>query len=159
MHCSRLDRTVDCLVYYRSHTSHRPPRIGHLSCLRTSCLRNLDIPYVQSLLEREIQAAHHRRHRREDGQQVAVAENSRFSGAVRFRPTALFFGSCHPRFPLHFFFVSLHPKRLCPCFTKAGKTERLIAYDMTRVRLCFHDRCFDGTASAALFYRFYKEKF
>src|SRR5580693_757236 len=30
---------------------------------------------------------------------------------------------------------------------------------MTRVRLCFHDRCFDGTASAALFYRFYKEKF
>ena len=30
---------------------------------------------------------------------------------------------------------------------------------MTRVRLCFHDRCFDGMASAALFYRFYKEKF
>ena len=28
---------------------------------------------------------------------------------------------------------------------------------MTKVRLCFHDRCFDGTASAALFYRFYKE--
>src|SRR6201982_1871953 len=30
---------------------------------------------------------------------------------------------------------------------------------MTRVRLCFPDRCFDGTASAALFYRFYREKF
>jgi hypothetical protein len=30
---------------------------------------------------------------------------------------------------------------------------------MTRVRLCFHDRCFDGMASAALFYRFYREKF
>src|ERR1700726_5022085 len=30
---------------------------------------------------------------------------------------------------------------------------------MTRVRLCFHDRCFDGTASAALFYRFYHERF
>jgi len=30
---------------------------------------------------------------------------------------------------------------------------------MTKVRLCFHDRCFDGTASAALFYRFYREKF
>ncbi|HYL63238.1 MAG TPA: phosphoesterase [Candidatus Methylomirabilis sp.] len=30
---------------------------------------------------------------------------------------------------------------------------------MTLVRLCFHDRCFDGTASAALFYRFYREKF
>jgi hypothetical protein len=30
---------------------------------------------------------------------------------------------------------------------------------MTRVRLCFHDRCFDGTASAALFYRFYRTKF
>jgi hypothetical protein len=29
---------------------------------------------------------------------------------------------------------------------------------MTRVRLCFHDRCFDGTASAALFYRFYRER-
>jgi len=29
----------------------------------------------------------------------------------------------------------------------------------TRVRLCFHDRCFDGTASAALFYRFYRERF
>jgi hypothetical protein len=30
---------------------------------------------------------------------------------------------------------------------------------MTKVRLCFHDRCFDGTASAALFYRFYREIF
>jgi hypothetical protein len=30
---------------------------------------------------------------------------------------------------------------------------------MTRVRLCFHDRCFDGTASAALFYRFFRERF
>jgi hypothetical protein len=30
---------------------------------------------------------------------------------------------------------------------------------MTRIRLCFHDRCFDGTASAALFYRFYRERF
>jgi hypothetical protein len=29
---------------------------------------------------------------------------------------------------------------------------------MTKVRLCFHDRCFDGAASAALFYRFYREK-
>jgi len=30
---------------------------------------------------------------------------------------------------------------------------------MTKVRLCFHDRCFDGTASAALFFRFYREQF
>ena len=30
---------------------------------------------------------------------------------------------------------------------------------MTKVRLCFHDRCFDGTASAAVFYRFYRERF
>lgn len=30
---------------------------------------------------------------------------------------------------------------------------------MTKVRLCFHDRCFDGAASAALFYRFYRDKF
>ena len=30
---------------------------------------------------------------------------------------------------------------------------------MTKVRLCFHDRCFDGTASASLFYRFYRERF
>ncbi|HUN61371.1 MAG TPA: DHH family phosphoesterase [Candidatus Sulfotelmatobacter sp.] len=30
---------------------------------------------------------------------------------------------------------------------------------MTTVRLCFHDRCFDGAASAALFYRFYREQF
>jgi len=29
---------------------------------------------------------------------------------------------------------------------------------MTKVRVCFHDRCFDGAASAALFYRFYREK-
>jgi hypothetical protein len=29
---------------------------------------------------------------------------------------------------------------------------------MTCVRLCFHDRCFDGAASAALFYRFYRER-
>ena len=26
-----------------------------------------------------------------------------------------------------------------------------------RVRLCFHDRCFDGTSSAAVFTRFYRE--
>lgn len=30
---------------------------------------------------------------------------------------------------------------------------------MTKVRLCFHDRCFDGAASAALFYRFYRERY
>jgi len=28
----------------------------------------------------------------------------------------------------------------------------------TKVRLCFHDRCFDGAASAALFSRFYRER-
>jgi len=37
--------------------------------------------------------------------------------------------------------------------------ERRAPLDMTSVRLCFHDRCFDGTASAALFYRFYRERF
>lgn len=30
---------------------------------------------------------------------------------------------------------------------------------MTKVRLCFHDRCFDGAASAALFYRFFRDRF
>jgi len=30
--------------------------------------------------------------------------------------------------------------------------------DTTKVRLCFHDRCFDGAASAALFSRFYRER-
>lgn len=28
-----------------------------------------------------------------------------------------------------------------------------------KVRVCFHDRCFDGAASAALFLRFYRERF
>ena len=37
--------------------------------------------------------------------------------------------------------------------------ERHPQFLMSRVRLCFHDRCFDGTASAALFYRFYRERF
>lgn len=27
-----------------------------------------------------------------------------------------------------------------------------------KVRLCFHDRCFDGAASSAVFYRFYRER-
>ncbi|MCL6566276.1 MAG: phosphoesterase [Acidobacteriia bacterium] len=27
-----------------------------------------------------------------------------------------------------------------------------------KVRLCFHDRCFDGAASAAVFFRFYRER-
>jgi len=27
-----------------------------------------------------------------------------------------------------------------------------------QVRLCFHDRCFDGAASAAVFYRFFRER-
>jgi hypothetical protein len=30
--------------------------------------------------------------------------------------------------------------------------------DNKKVRLCFHDRCFDGAASAALFSRFYRER-
>ncbi len=30
---------------------------------------------------------------------------------------------------------------------------------MIKVRLCFHDRCFDGAASAAVFYRFYRDRF
>jgi hypothetical protein len=30
--------------------------------------------------------------------------------------------------------------------------------DTKKVRLCFHDRCFDGAASAALFSRFYRER-
>jgi hypothetical protein len=37
--------------------------------------------------------------------------------------------------------------------------ERFLHQLMTRVRLCYHDRCFDGTASAATFYRFYREHF
>jgi hypothetical protein len=30
--------------------------------------------------------------------------------------------------------------------------------DTVKVRLCFHDRCFDGAASAAIFSRFYRER-
>ena len=30
--------------------------------------------------------------------------------------------------------------------------------DAVKVRLCFHDRCFDGAASAAVFYRFFRER-
>jgi hypothetical protein len=30
--------------------------------------------------------------------------------------------------------------------------------DAVKVRLCFHDRCFDGAASAAVFYRFFREQ-
>ena len=37
--------------------------------------------------------------------------------------------------------------------------REIVHRSMTKVRLCFHDRCFDGTASAALFYRFYRERF
>ena len=39
------------------------------------------------------------------------------------------------------------------------REERRLHLVMTRVRLCFHDRCFDGTASAAFFYRFFRERF
>jgi len=44
------------------------------------------------------------------------------------------------------------------CDRDLGSAERTRPL-MTKVRLCFHDRCFDGTASAALFYRFYHERF
>ena len=47
---------------------------------------------------------------------------------------------------------------LCPLLFKTVKRNGHINAKMTKVRLCFHDRCFDGTASAALFYRFYREK-
>jgi hypothetical protein len=42
---------------------------------------------------------------------------------------------------------------------KATEADEQARSPMTKVRLCFHDRCFDGTASAALFYRFYRERF
>ena len=29
---------------------------------------------------------------------------------------------------------------------------------MMKLRLCFHDRCFDGASSAAVFTRFYRER-
>jgi hypothetical protein len=44
-------------------------------------------------------------------------------------------------------------------FLLTDTRERFLRSLMTRVRLCFHDRCFDGTASAAVFYRFYREHF
>lgn len=31
--------------------------------------------------------------------------------------------------------------------------------DPIKVRLCFHDRCFDGAASSAVFFRFFRERF
>jgi hypothetical protein len=47
------------------------------------------------------------------------------------------------------------------CFSRWARPGKGRAFSllMTKVRLCFHDRCFDGTASAALFYRFYRERF
>jgi hypothetical protein len=36
-------------------------------------------------------------------------------------PGGSFFGIAYPLFPLDFFFMSRHPKRLCPCPDKAGK--------------------------------------
>jgi len=33
-----------------------------------------------------------------------------------------------------------------------------IVADPINVRLCFHDRCFDGAASSAVFYRFFRER-
>jgi hypothetical protein len=44
-------------------------------------------------------------------------------------------------------------------FSPMNTPERFLRQLMTRVRLCYHDRCFDGTASAATFYRFYREHF
>jgi hypothetical protein len=41
-----------------------------------------------------------------------------------------------------------------PCFSIG---EDLLP-DTKKVRVCFHDRCFDGAASAALFSRFYRER-
>ena len=53
----------------------------------------------------------------------------------------------------------VHLKGLCASFRVKPKEGRDYWESMTKVRLCFHDRCFDGTASAALFYRFYRETF
>src|SRR5690349_23057814 len=63
-------------------------------------------------------------------------------------------------FLLDFRLARRHCKRLCPRrFAAPEAIERRAPLVMTSVRLCFHDRCFDGTASAALFYRFYRERF
>src|SRR2546425_9200408 len=53
----------------------------------------------------------------------------------------------------------IHLGWLCPPPTQETAEEECTNSPMTKVRLCFHDRCFDGTASAALFYRFYRERF
>jgi hypothetical protein len=44
-------------------------------------------------------------------------------------------------------------------FSCGSEGAALLTFPMTKVRLCFHDRCFDGAASAAVFYRFYRERF
>jgi len=46
-----------------------------------------------------------------------------------------------------------------PSYLSGSRRDGANEAQMKKVRLCFHDRCFDGTASAALFYRFYREKF
>src|SRR3974377_1060435 len=53
----------------------------------------------------------------------------------------------------------VHLKGLCAPLQVKPKEGGTYSEFMTKVRLCFHDRCFDGTASAALFYRFYREQF
>jgi len=52
----------------------------------------------------------------------------------------------------------VHRKGLCFYFRLVQRGGTAGTSYMTNVRLCFHDRCFDGTASAALFYRFYRER-
>lgn len=50
--------------------------------------------------------------------------------------------------------VHLYWLYLCADFSLWGAENHLAV----RVRLCFHDRCFDGAASAAVFIRFYRER-
>jgi len=62
-------------------------------------------------------------------------------------------------FPLDIRCARVHPDWLCPRLRGDCGGQEQTRSPMTKVRLCFHDRCFDGTASAALFYRFYRERF
>ena len=43
-------------------------------------------------------------------------------------------------------------------FNLRGCAGRARAEDLLKVRLCFHDKCFDGASSAAIFTRFYHER-
>ncbi len=139
-------------------------------CMRAARARLVGLvlwifPYDQGLPGRSIQGAGGSRHRRQHRRQIARRYPAGSPGRDKLAaPAAGPRRRATQRLPLT---TSNRTCRvhLLPAYRvgtlpgcRGFPLKEEFVPELVNVRLCFHDRCFDGAASSALFSRFYRER-